>query len=68
MPSDFTDKWTTAAASQIDTFINAALTAEREACANIAEKEPGTCGCATRIAAKIRERKLSDNEVLRNSP
>ena len=43
-----------------------AVAAEREACAGIAETEAATCGCGTRIAAKIRDRQVSDNEVLRN--
>jgi len=68
MASDFTGKWTTAAASQIGRLITAALSAEREACANIAEGEAGTCGCGKRIATKIRDRTLADNEVLRNCP
>ena len=68
MASDFTDKWTTAAAGQIEQFVNAALFAEREACAKIAETEVAACGCATRIATKIRERNLNDNEILRDCP
>ena len=68
MTGEFTDRWTNAAARQIEQFITAALVAEREACARIAEEEAGTCGCAERIAAMIRERKTSDNDVLRNCP
>jgi hypothetical protein len=43
MASDFTDKRTTAAAGQIEQFVNAALFAEREACAKIAETEVAAC-------------------------
>lgn len=68
MTGEFTDRWTTAAAKQIEQFITATLVAEREACAKIAEEEAGTCGCAGRVAATIRERKNSDNDVLRNCP
>ena len=68
MASDFTEKWTAASASQIGRLISAALTAEREACANIAEAVAGTCECGKRISAKIRDRTLADNEVLSNCP
>jgi hypothetical protein len=66
MLGDFTDKWTTAAAGQIEKLMAAALSAEREACAAIVEREAESGGSTARIAAKIRERKLSDNEFLRS--
>ena len=66
MPGDFTEKWTTAAAGQIENLMAAALSAEREACATIVEREAETGGSTAQIAAKIRQRKLSDNEFLRS--
>ena len=66
MLGDFTEKWTTAAAGQIEKLMAAALSAEREACAAIVERETESGGANTaQIAAKIRQRKLSDNEFLR---
>ena len=66
MLGDFTERWTTAAAGQIEKLMAAALSAEREACAAIVEREAETGGSTTQIAAKIRQRKLSDNEFLRS--
>ena len=65
MPGDFTEQWTTAAAGQIGKLMAAALSAEREACAAIVEREAESGASAAQIAAKIRQRKLSDNEFLR---
>ena len=65
MPGDFTEKWTTAAAGQIEKLMAAALSAEREACAAIVEREVESSASTAQIAAKIRQRKLSDNEFLR---
>lgn len=65
MLGDFTDKWTTAAAGQIEKLMAAALSAEREACAAIVEREAESRASTAQIAAKIRQRKLSDNEFLR---
>ena len=65
MPGDFTDKWTTAAAGQIGKLMAAALSDEREACAAIVEREAESGASTAEIAAKIRQRKLSDSEFLR---
>ena len=66
MLGDFTEKWTTAAAGQIEKLMAAAPSAEREAYATIVEREAETGGSTAQIAAKIRQRKLSDNEFLRS--
>jgi predicted mannosyl-3-phosphoglycerate phosphatase (HAD superfamily) len=66
MLGDFTEKWTTAAAGQIEKLMAAALSAEREACATIIEREAEAGGSTAQMAAKIRQRKLGDNEFLRS--
>jgi len=65
MLGDFTEKWTTAAAGQIEKLMAAALSAEREACAAIVEREAESGTSTSQIVAKIRQRKLRDNEFLR---
>ena len=52
MLGDFTEKWTTAAAGQIEKLMAAAPSAEREACATIVEREAETGGSTAQIAAK----------------
>ena len=59
MPGDFTEKWTTAAAGQIEKLMAAALSAEREACAAIVEREAESGGSTAQIAANERCRKIS---------
>jgi len=66
MPGDFTEKWTTSAAGQIEKLMAAALSDEREACAAIVERELKSGANPAQIAAKIRQRTISDNEFLRN--
>ena len=64
--SDFTEKWTNAAAREVLKRIEGAVKAEREACARIAEetvrRDPSEYGhghdaACDAIAAKIRARK-----------
>ena len=65
MSGDFTEKWTTAVAGQIEKLMAAALSAEREACAAIVERGAASGASTAQIAAKITQRKLSDNQFLR---
>ena len=65
MPGDFTEQWTTSAAGQIGKFLADALSAEREACAAIVEREAEAGASLAEIAAKIRQRTLDDNEFIR---
>ena len=64
--SDFTDKWTTAAAREAMKIVEEAVKGEREACARIAEESirkdsseygHGQDAACEAIAAKIRARK-----------
>jgi hypothetical protein len=64
--SDFTEKWTSAAAREVMKHIEEAIKAEREACARIAEESirrdsseygHGHDAACDAIAAKIRARK-----------
>lgn len=64
MAGDFTDRWTTAAANQIQEFISGVIAAERDACAAIVEQESQRGATPVQIAEKIRRRKVEDNDFL----
>lgn len=62
---DFTERWTTAAAAQMERLISGVVAAEREACAAMLERESANGATPPQIAALIRQRKLDDNQFLR---
>lgn len=66
MMGDFTERWTTAAAGQMERLISGVIAAEREACAAMLERESVNGATPTQIAALIRQRKVEDNQFLRN--